>query len=123
MRITCYCNTLIAVVACLACGCDGATRISGRIIDQDGNGITGATLRLVETPEFENRLSRPQIDISNETGAYEFSFAHPPINGKFNLVVTHLKYSAEQEVITTGTHKNHDIRLTRIGPPKPVKDD
>lgn len=110
MRKT-WVSAVIVLASFCSCGCDGMTEITGIVTDSDGKPISGASMKVVATPAYKNRLGPSRAHTTNENGAYRFSFSHAPISGEFTLRVTHQDYREFEETIKTGEHPNHNVQM------------
>lgn len=82
---------VVLVFLLIVLGCDGATRVTGNITDEDGKPIADALIVL----EVDGRKDERR---SNAAGFYEVGLTHAPFKSKAKLSVSKTGYqSFEQE--------------------------
>jgi hypothetical protein len=78
MRFTALC--LVAVA--LTCGCDGGTRLQGRVLGPDGKPLAGAKVQFGQPGDLQSER------VTGEDGRFEVGRVHAPFEVKLVLTVT-----------------------------------
>lgn len=95
--------TLAFVVGLVAC--DSITRVQGTVVDQDGNPISGAVVRLTLVATGRSRQMTTERD-----GKFSVELIHGAFPGRFDLVVSKSGYEDDHKEIQAKTTQT--VRLT-----------
>lgn len=90
-------------------GCDGRTRVSGKVLDENGNALSGSAVSL--TIADEEHGSRESRVVTDENGEYDISLTHAPNGFGILLDVNHDGYKNYQQELNSGS-KLVDNRIT-----------
>ena len=97
--------TIAFVVGLVAC--DAVTRVQGTVVDQAGNPISGAVVRLTLVATGRSRQMTTEQD-----GKFSVELMHGALPGRFDLVVSKSGYEAKHKEIQAKTTQTVTVTLS-----------
>jgi hypothetical protein len=105
----------ISLLALLVAGCDGETRLRGRIVDPEGTPIAQAVVRLDEIPKNLNDSE----DKTDRSGMFHVSIMHAPVSTDLVLTVSKDGYQTYREEINSSRVKKEDREIVLVPEERP----
>lgn len=110
IRVSCVLALVVELVAC-----DARTRVHGTVVDNEGNPIPSAAVRLTLAASGRAAQMSTQQD-----GNFSVELIHGPIAGRFDLVASKSGYEDYRQEIAANTDQTLRIALRRTATQVPA---